>query len=50
MKTEKGDIVLWMYEPELKVCIVKWGNGMQYFKHVTDVLSVPQLDVRTLEF
>lgn len=28
VKMVKGDIILWMCEPELKFCIVKWENDI----------------------
>lgn len=48
VKTVKCDIASWMYEPDMKVCIVKWENDIQCFDRFPDILSMPRWDVCTL--
>ena len=38
----QGDIVSWAYDGDLKVCIVKWEKGVQYYRFIKDVLSLPR--------
>lgn len=47
LKTAKGDIVSWMYEPYYKICIVKWENDIQYFERFNDILTMSRWDVST---
>ncbi|XP_076937115.1 uncharacterized protein LOC143604242 isoform X1 [Bidens hawaiensis] len=43
-----GNIVSWLYDSDLKVCIIKWGKGVGYYEKIRDVLTLPRWDVRTL--
>ncbi|XP_076931301.1 uncharacterized protein LOC143596097 [Bidens hawaiensis] len=43
-----GDIVSWLFDADLKVCIIKWEKGVQYYENIRDVLTLPGWDVHTL--
>ncbi|MFS7954043.1 hypothetical protein Hanom_Chr07g00625681 [Helianthus anomalus] len=43
-----GDIISWGWIPELKVFAIKREYGVQYFKYLNDIKSLPWWDMKEL--
>ena len=47
-KIIKGEVISWKYLPDMKCIVIRRQYGVQYFRHMHDLKTLPQWDIRGL--